>query len=133
MTVMPFDVQHDAEEPLGFLVYSNETGEKLLYLADTFYCKYKFKGLNYILIECNYDKEILEQNIENGAVPGLLRRRLLRSHFSIDNIIKFLKANDLSKIQDIYLIHMSNQNADEQRFKKAIQELTGRQVIVHGG
>ena len=61
--VFPFDVQHDAEEPLGFLLKSTETMETLLYFTDTYYLKYRFDGLNYIIAECNYVKAILEENV----------------------------------------------------------------------
>jgi phosphoribosyl 1,2-cyclic phosphodiesterase len=55
--ILPFDTQHDAVEPLGFLLYSNATKEKLLYVTDTAYIRYQFKGLTHIMIECNYSTE----------------------------------------------------------------------------
>jgi phosphoribosyl 1,2-cyclic phosphodiesterase len=33
--ILPFEVEHDAAEPLGFLL-ANQTGEKLLFATDTF-------------------------------------------------------------------------------------------------
>src|SRR5690625_843746 len=57
-TVLPFDVEHDVSEPLGFLLM-NQQGEKLLFATDTFYVRYKFKGLTHIMIECNYSMDIL--------------------------------------------------------------------------
>ena len=33
--ILPFDTQHDAREPLGFLIQYKPTGEKLLYATDT--------------------------------------------------------------------------------------------------
>ena len=38
--ITPFETQHDAKEPLGFLIQSGE--EKLLFATDTFYIRYKF-------------------------------------------------------------------------------------------
>lgn len=43
--VLPFDVEHDVPEPLGFLIRSTVTGEKVLYFTDTVYIKYTFIGL----------------------------------------------------------------------------------------
>ncbi|NLF42444.1 MAG: MBL fold metallo-hydrolase, partial [Bacteroidales bacterium] len=91
-TVLPFDVQHDAEQPLGFIIQYRPTGEKLLYLTDSYYCKYRFKGLNYILIESNYCKDILDHNIEAGLIEEAMKRRLLESHMSLDHCKDFLKA-----------------------------------------
>ena len=129
-TILPFDTQHDAAEPLGYLVYSNKTKEKLLFATDTYYIRYKFQGLTHIMVECNYASDILYDNIEKGLVPEGLKNRLLRSHFSLPNVKKFLQANDLSKVEEIYLLHLSSGNSDEARFKREIQELTGKVVIV---
>lgn len=129
-TILPFDTQHDAPEPLGYLIYSNKTGEKLLFATDTYYVKYRFRGLNYIMIECNYASDILKENIANGSVPEALKNRLLRSHFSLANVKKFLQANDLSKVKAIYLMHLSAGNSDAKRMKREVQEITGKQVIV---
>lgn len=128
-TVLPFDVQHDTSEPVGYLLM-NEQREKLLFATDTYYIRYRFPGLTHIMIECNYSLPILIENIEAGRVPRAMKTRLLRSHFSLENVKEFLKANDLSKVQEIWLIHLSDNNSDEARFKREIQELTGKMVIV---
>lgn len=123
--VLPFDTEHDAEEPLGYLIQYMPTKEKILLLTDSFYCKYKFKGLNYIMIECNYIKETLDENIKAGYINEALKPRLLQSHFSLENIKQFLLANDLSKCQQIILLHLSDINADSERMIREIEELTG--------
>ena len=128
-TILPFDVEHDVAEPFGYLIM-NEQGEKLLFATDTYYVKYKFKGLNYLMIECNYSLEILEENIVNGLTPELMKRRLIKSHFSLENVIEFLKANDLSKVEDIYLLHLSDTNSNAKEFKEAIQKVTGKRVLI---
>lgn len=128
-TILPFDVQHDVSEPYGFLLVNN-AGEKLLFATDTYYIKYKFSGLTHILVECNYSMEILNQNILDGSVPVVMKKRLLQSHFSLENVKEFLNANDLSKVQEIWLLHLSDSNSDEMKFKEEIMALTGRRVYV---
>lgn len=128
--ILPFDVQHDATEPLGFILYSRVTKEKLLFATDTYYVKYRFSGLNYIMVECNYALDILRYNFESGKLTLALKNRLLQSHFELVNVKKFLQANDLSKVKEIYLLHLSAGNSDENRFKREIQELTGKPVII---
>jgi phosphoribosyl 1,2-cyclic phosphodiesterase len=59
-----------------------------------------------------------------------MKRRLLKTHLSIDNAKDFLRANDLSRVQEIHLIHLSDGNSDEARFKREIQALTGKPVYV---
>lgn len=128
-SILPFDVNHDVAEPLGFLMV-NQTGEKLLFATDTYYIKYKFPGLTHIMIECNYSIDILDANIETGRIPGVMKRRLLRSHFSLENVKEFFKANDLSKVQEIWLLHLSDNNSDENLFKDEIEKLTGNLVFI---
>ncbi|MCK9467568.1 MAG: MBL fold metallo-hydrolase, partial [Candidatus Absconditabacterales bacterium] len=115
--IIPFEVKHDAKEPLGFLIYSTSTKEKLLFATDTYYIFNRFKGLNYIMVECNYSKDILLKNIDNGFIDKVVAKRLLESHFELENVKDFLKAQDLSKCVAIYLLHLSSGNSDEARFK----------------
>lgn len=128
--ILPFDTQHDSNDPVGYLIYSTLTKEKLLFATDTYYVKYRFTGLNYIMIECNYAIDILTANFESGRLPVALKNRLLQSHFSLHNVKEFFKANDLSSVKAIYLLHLSAGNSDEMRFKREIQEITGKPVIV---
>lgn len=124
--IMAFDIQHDAAEPCGYLIYSNATNEKLLYLTDSYYCKYRFDDLTDIMIECNYDDESLIFGDDNIS----LRKRVLRSHMSLDNCVKFLKSNDIGRVGCIYLIHLSDRNSDEERMKRKVAEATGKRVVV---
>jgi phosphoribosyl 1,2-cyclic phosphodiesterase len=128
-TILPFDVQHDVSEPLGFLLV-NQSGEKLLFATDTYYIKYRFKGLTHIMMECNYSMDILNENISSGSVPQVMKKRLMKSHFSLENVKEFFKANDMSKVQEIHLLHLSDNNSDEERFKREIMELTGKVVYI---
>jgi phosphoribosyl 1,2-cyclic phosphodiesterase len=128
-TFLPFGTQHDVAEPLGFLL-GNTAGDKLLYATDTFYVRYRFNGLTHIMCECNYSMDILQENVAAGLVPTELKNRLMKSHFSLANVKEFLRANDLSRVQEIWLIHLSDGNSDAARFKREIQELTGKMVYV---
>lgn len=128
--VLPFDVQHDAPEPLGFLLTSRRTGEKLLYFTDTYYLKYRFTGLTHIMGECNYSMDIVEQSVRNGYIPPELVPRLIKSHMSLEHFLDLLKANDLREVKQIYLLHLSNNNSDAERFREAVQKLTGTEVYV---
>lgn len=130
-SILPFETHHDAAEPLGFLL-SSVTGEKVLFATDTYYIKYKFEGLTHIMIECNYSKDILKENVEVGLIDKSLKNRLIKSHFSLDHVKEFLKANDLSKVKQIYLLHLSEGNSDADRFKREVKEITGKLVCIAG-
>jgi len=128
--ILPFPTEHDCEGSLGFLIQYKPTKEKLLFVTDSYYCKYKFKNLNYIMIECNYIKETLNENIEAGYIHEAMKSRLLQSHFSLENVKQFLKANDLSQCREIILLHLSDSNSNALRMVKEIKELTGIKPVV---
>lgn len=130
-TVLPFDTVHDAEEPLGFLLVSR-AGARVLYLTDTAYCKYRFNGLTHLLIEANYALDILRENVANGTVPVAHKVRVMKSHMSLETAKGFLKANDLSAVREIHLIHLSDQNSDAARFRREVMAATGKPVYVAG-
>jgi phosphoribosyl 1,2-cyclic phosphodiesterase len=123
--IVAFDTEHDAVEPLGYLIQYKPTKEKLLFLTDSYYSKYTFKSLNYIMLECNYIKETLDANIAAGYVDERMKPRLLQSHFSLEHVKEFLQANDLSQCREIILLHLSSQNSDASQMVKEIKELTG--------
>lgn len=127
--IMSFDVQHDVKEPLGFIIHHKECGS-VLFLTDSYYCKYKFKNLNNIIIEANYCQSIIDDRLARGTNPKFLRDRVLESHMSIDTCAKTLATNDLSMVSNIVLIHLSDGNSHAENFKKRIQEQTGKMVHI---
>lgn len=96
----------------------------MLYATDTYYIKYKFSKLNYLLLECNYNKEIAKENAKNGVINKTRYSRLLESHFSLDNVIKFLKSNDLSYVKNIILCHLSAENSNQKLMQSKVFEET---------
>lgn len=110
--VLPFQTEHDCAEPMGWLIRNKATGEKLVFATDTYYLRYQFTGVHYWLLECNYQREILMENVENGLVGQHLKRRVMRSHFELENVVAFLEASDTSKARKVVLLHASRQNSD---------------------
>lgn len=125
--VMPFKIEHDAAEPVGFLLYHEECG-KVLFVTDTCYCRYLFPGLNNIIIECNYDLQIITRRL--GGDHKFLRDRVITSHMSLENCKLMLSKHDLSKVMNIVLIHLSDGNSDEKKFKFEVEQQTGKPVYV---
>lgn len=126
--IKPFSAIHDAEIPLGFLLASGE--DNLIYATDTAYIPYRVPELSHILIECNYSKELLRESVLSGAVSSELKRRIMAYHMSLETVLDFLKANDLSQLKEIYLLHLSSTNSDEALFKRSVEELVGDKVKV---
>lgn len=126
--IQPFRTQHDAADPLGFVI--GDEDDRLLFATDTFFLPYKFLNLTQIMVECNYALDILDKNIMSGRVTQSQAKRLLTSHFSLHNLKCYLRDQDLSRVTAIYLMHISSVNGDQERFKKEIQSVTGKPVKI---
>lgn len=127
-SVLPFDTVHDAAEPVGFLI-GHKDGGKLLFATDSGYLQNRFKGLTHIAIEVNFSGEILKAKVAQGEVHPDVARKLWGRHMSLETVMDMLKANDLSQVQEIHLLHLSDQNSAAELFKQEIQDLTGKPVF----
>ena len=128
-SVQPFATQHDAKEPFGFLVYHPECG-RVLFATDTYYLHYTFERLNNVLIECNYRQDLLDRNVESGKLLEAARKRTMKSHCSYATCLEALLANDLSAVNHIVLIHLSDGNSNAKEFKSGIECATGKTVHI---
>lgn len=126
--VMPFPVQHDAAEPFGYLIRHPECG-CVLFATDTYYLKYRFKGLSNILIECNYRLDLLRLGVQAGRIGQERYERTVKSHMSLDTCLDTLLANDLSKVNNIVLIHLSSDNSVPGEFVSYVREATGKPAV----
>lgn len=125
--IIPFDIRHDVKEPLGFLINHPEC-RTTLFLTDSFYSPYRFNGLNNLIIEANFCEDIIDAKLKFDR--KFLRDRVLKSHLSIQKCIDLLNANDLTAVNNIVLIHLSDSNSNEIEFQKKVQEATGKNTIV---
>ncbi len=127
--VKAYPVRHDAAEPFCFLIQHPDCGT-VLFLTDTEFCEYRFKNLNQIIIEANHDLKILDERVAAGESPAVVRDRVIRSHMNLDTCVQTLKSYDLSRVENIVLIHLSGKNSDETRFRAEVQMATGKMVHI---
>lgn len=109
--VKPFNVAHVNSDGtdcpnLGFLIYSTVTKEKMIWATDASYIENRFPPLDYICIECNYvDVEDYKSELE--FMNGFVEKRRVRSHLSLNRCVEFLKQQDLSRVKEIRLLHLT--------------------------
>jgi len=127
--VIAFGVEHDAPEPFGYIINHKEMGNAV-FLTDSYYSKFKFANINHYLIEANHDTNIVHDNIMAGKISPVMLERLRSSHMSIKTCMQLLEANDLSKVKNIILIHLSSLNSNAKDFQKQVTGLTGKKVTV---
>ncbi|MFH1953143.1 MAG: MBL fold metallo-hydrolase [Pseudomonadota bacterium] len=126
--ILPFKTIHNSIEPAGFLLVSDR--ERLLFVTDTQYIPYRFRGLTHIMIEVDYDLGIIRKHLERGAIDPEVVKGVIQNHMSLDTAKAFFMANDMSQVQEIHLLHLSSTNSDAERFKREIQQITGRPVYI---
>ena len=125
--VLPFDADHDVET-LGFLIKHKEIGN-MLFLTDSGSCDFEFKHLNHIVIECNYEQSILEKSVESGLHPSVARRTI-GNHMELSVCREVLMQQDQSNVYNIVLIHLSQNNSDENKFKEVLSKATGKPIQI---
>ncbi|MEG2650333.1 MAG: MBL fold metallo-hydrolase, partial [Eubacterium sp.] len=121
--VLPFRVNHDAVKPLGFLIESVNTGERVLYFTDTAYLDYVFANVDIVIGECNYSEEILRQNVANSLLPESHANRVRKTHFALDNYLDMLDAmKGKERLKLLVIAHLSDGNSNEEAFVKAVEK-----------
>lgn len=93
----------------GFLITHKEMG-RMIYATDTELIKWKFKGINHILLGVNYDKDLID-NEDSAKV-----NHVYRGHMSIDTACDFVKTNNSKDLQNVIMCHLSKNNADKDLF-----------------
>ena len=123
--VTSFDVPHDRVECRAFII---EVGRKtILYATDFEYIPYKLKSLNLnvMLIECNYQDDLL--NAENDH-----RDHVYRGHSSLCTVADFVAENATDALTDIVLCHASESGAlDKHNAVNVIQNIAPETTRVH--
>ena len=127
-TITPFNLIHDV--PIyGFHIYHPETGN-VLFITDTGEIPYKFANLSQIIVEANYDSDIVYDLMMEGKLNVYGQNRVESSHLSIQKTLEFLSENDLSKVQNIVLIHLSSGSSNAKDFQKRTELATGKKVTI---
>lgn len=93
----------------GFLITHPEMG-RMIYATDTELVKWRFKGINHILLGVNYDKDLID-NEDSAKV-----NHVYRGHMSIDTACDFVKENNSKDLQNVIMCHLSKNNADKDLF-----------------
>lgn len=130
LIILPFEAVHDVAEPVSYFIKTRNDDENLVFVTDTAYLKYKIPECDVLMIECNYVKSKLDENVRLGKINTNLRNRIVKNHLSLESLVEALRAASLDRCRKIYLLHLSDGNSDEKLIKRTIQERTGIEVVV---
>lgn len=88
----------------GFIIKHKDLG-KMLYVTDTEYVIWKFKGINHILVSCNYQKQKINMNNSSKNY------HVVCGHMELATVKEFVKSNYSNDLNNVILCHMSKDNA----------------------
>lgn len=137
INVYAFKVEHDYENSLGFIISCKPTGETILFVND---CKFYTQDLSafkfdYIFMECNYEEKYTytiynQAKKENDLAKVGQYKRVIDSHMGLQTTIKNLKKLNLEKTKCIFLMHLSERNANEFKMKNEVRKATNKLTLV---
>lgn len=110
--VLPVTVPHDASEPLQFIFQQIDSGKRVGILTDTGHITNHiieaFSGLDGLLLEFNYDPEMLA----NGPYPEGLKQRVGgdHGHLSNEQSLALLRRIDTRGLECLIAAHISEKN-----------------------
>lgn len=128
--VHPFDTVHDSPGSVGYVI--GDQDDRLAFITDTGFVKYKIPDMTILMIEANFSEDILADRIINGLVERAVGKRIRENHMSLERVLDFLLANDIDRLREIRLLHLSDGNSNAELFKTTIQKATGIPTTVEG-
>lgn len=117
--VQPVDMFHSVE-CYGFLIEHKECG-RIVFCTDTSKIPYRFKNIQHFIVEANYDADI----VLNCLLSNVLNSSQSENHMEIDDTIDFLKNNVNENTNSITLVHLSNGNSNEKKFRERVRTELG--------
>lgn len=120
--ITSFDLPHNGVYNSGFLI--RVEGQTVLYMTDFEYCPYIFKKqkINHMLIECNYQKKYVSDDLVNYE-------HKLRGHCELDVCKEFVKVNRTEDLRSVILCHLGF-GANEDECERSIRKISGCPVYV---
>lgn len=130
-SITPFNVPHDSSDNVGYLIEAD--GVVFCLLTDVGTITDEMKSIisraNYLVIEANYDPQMLE----TGPYPRYLKDRIKNGHGHLSNTqcAQALSENFTHTIKHVWLCHLSQENNKPELALNTISqtlEMTGIRV-----
>ncbi len=127
-----FSVPHDAHDPVGFLLRTQagvvgvltDLGHATQLVVE------RARQANVLLLECNYDQELLERDTKR---PWSIKQRILsrHGHLSNDAAAALLEQAVTPELRRVYLVHLSRDCNSPEHARRAIEAGLHRADATH--
>ncbi|MBP2645236.1 MAG: fold metallo-hydrolase [Firmicutes bacterium] len=125
--IEPFDISHDAVEPVGFRLYHKHT--KCAFATDLGFVTDSVKKAlslsDVIILEANHDVDMLNQ----GSYPWFLKKRILsnKGHLANTDAGWTLARLQQKKNCHVFLAHLSQENNRPEVAEKTVSDILSEQ------
>ncbi|GHV47420.1 MBL fold hydrolase [Bacteroidia bacterium] len=127
--ITAFEVPHDSTDNVGYLI--EFSGHKFTIVTDAGHITSTISDYvcraNYLVIESNYDREMLVQ----GSYPQFLKDRITsgNGHLSNQEVAEFLATHYRPHLKNIWLCHLSGDNNHPELARKTICDRLSKEGI----
>ena len=132
ITILPFDIPHDAANPCGFTISDNES--KISIATDIGHMTTSIidniKNSNFLLLEANYEPDVLKCS----SYPFHLKERIASPIGHLSNIEAGKTINYLADfgVKNIMLGHLSNENNfPELAYKSVLEQIENKELTLN--
>ena len=120
-SLVPFDLLHDVP-CFGYLIKDNVSKCKFLYITDTGMIDYKFKDVDFFLVESNCDEDLL-------TYEDYKEIRVYETHLSMQQTAVFLQKNVNHNTKKVLLGHISQSEKDYKKHERYVFGELGNENI----
>ena len=125
--VMPMHTEHDVP-CLAYVIQHAEMGT-LLFATDTPYLDFSVRGIEHVMLEADYEVEVIERNLHEGVIDQRRHDRVVLNHMHIGTTCETLqRLNAEGTLRTATLVHLSTTNANASRFERLASEAVGLPV-----
>lgn len=119
-TILPLSVPHGDCPNLAYHI-TMPNGETCLFCTDCEDFPYTLKNINHIFIEANWSEDVIVSKFVNNEQSN----SSYSTHLSLNRCIDVLKRLYSPALSTVVLLHLSDNNSNENAFKRAIFEQCG--------
>lgn len=114
--VVPLSVPHGDCECYAYVIDHEDCG-RIVFATDLSDFPYIIPDVNHILIEANYSEKVLFDVVMDGEEVQSSSER----HLEIDKCVEIVKRHDNAFLNNVVLLHLSDQLSNALQFKDNIQ------------
>lgn len=116
---------HDAAEGIVFKLY--DADDVILYSTDTKFPAGDNSDCTKMIMEANFSESALAKS----EIDANQKERISNNHTSIERLVNYLENQELQRLKEIHLIHISKRHGDGAEFKSALKKVIDVPIFTH--